>query len=126
MHIHQGKLLKEKVDNGKYKVLDLAHIANIPISTLYDLYKKEYLPMKKLESLCIILEADIREFYPQMAVAPVRKKGKNLVGDPQGDYSFKKEVDRLTKENKLLASQIESMKKVIELQNEKLNKQRKK
>ncbi len=125
MHIHQGKLLKEKVDNGKYKVLDLARIARIPISSLYDLYKKEYLPMRKLESLCKILEVDIREFYPQM-VTVSRKKTKNVVTDSQADYGYKKEMERLTKENKLLTEQVESMKKIIELQNEKISKQRKK
>jgi predicted RNase H-like nuclease (RuvC/YqgF family) len=129
MHIHQGKLLKEKVDNGKYKVLDLAQIANIPISSLYDLYKKEFLPMKKLEVLCEILGADIREFFPNMSQSNSssgRKKGRNLAGEGETDYGYRKEVERLTKENQLLTEQVESMKQIIELLNEKVAKQRKK
>ncbi len=67
--IHQGRKLKDAVDRSKLRIQDISKLSEIPVSSLYDIFKKEDVPRKKLYRLCEILELDSDEFYfaPQNA-----------------------------------------------------------
>jgi hypothetical protein len=103
--IHQGKMLKAAVDNSKQRVLDIAGAAGIPVSSLYDLFKKEDVPRLKLKKLCDALDLVLSDFY-----YPTRKVSEGYMGlDKQSD------LDRLVAENELLRKRIEDLEKIISL-----------
>jgi DNA-binding Xre family transcriptional regulator len=107
MPIHQGKKIKKAVDESKLRVMDIAAKAGIPISSLYDIFKKEDIPRKKLKKLCEVLELSLDEMYfeSQEISEPFQK-----VINP--------ELLRLTAENELLKKRIEDLERIINLINE--------
>lgn len=79
---HQGNRLRWLIENSIVKIADISEKSNIPVSSLYDLYKKEDIPRAKLEALCKVMEWDIKQFYPELFTG---------VEEPAASYEILKE-----------------------------------
>ncbi len=102
---HQGKIIKTAVDASKLRVHDIARMAEIPVSSLYDIFKKEDIPRKKLEKLCEVLGLNFEETY----------FGSQTMLDPQHGYVLKADFEKLEKENDLLHKRIADLERIISL-----------
>jgi DNA-binding Xre family transcriptional regulator len=112
MPIHQGKKLKKAVDDSKLRVKDIAEKAQIPISSLYDIFKKEDVPRKKLEKLCEVLEVNLDEMYFES----------QELSDPNALYEeLQNEIRQLKAENLLHKQRTADLEQIIRLMNERSN-----
>lgn len=102
---HQGKIIKAAVDASKLRVHDIASLAGIPVSSLYDIFKKEDIPRKKLEKLCEVLGLDFEETY----------FGTQITLDPEQQYVLKADFEALQKENEWLNKRISDLERIISL-----------
>jgi DNA-binding Xre family transcriptional regulator len=105
IHHHQGKTIKAAVDASKLRVNDIARMAKIPVSSLYDIFKKEDIPRKKLERLCEALELNFEETY----------FGPQTILDPQQTYVLKADMDKVVFENDFLKQRVADLEKIISL-----------
>jgi hypothetical protein len=101
--IHQGRKLKEAVDRSKLRIQDISKLSEIPISSLYDIFKKEDVPRKKLYKLCEILELDSDDFY-----FPTQ-----TMEDGQPPYVTPEAHDKVIAENDHLKGRIVELEKII-------------
>jgi hypothetical protein len=111
IHHHQGKIIKAAVDASKSRVHDIARMAKVPVSSLYDIFRKEDIPRKKLERLCEVLELNFEETY----------FGPQTILDPQLVYVLKADFEALEKENDLLNKRIADLERIISLMDKNKN-----
>lgn len=111
MPIHQGEMLKKAVDASKLKIKEISQKSGVPVSSLYDLFKKVDVPRRKLEKLCTILGIEVDPFY--WPLAQIND------GDGQPKIFSPAEIERLLAENELLRKRIADMETIINLMNEK-------
>jgi DNA-binding Xre family transcriptional regulator len=102
---HQGKIIKTAVDASKLRVNDIARMAKIPVSSLYDIFKKEDIPRKKLERLCEVLELNFEETY----------FGSQTMLDPELVYVLKADMDKVVFENDFLKKRVTDLERIISL-----------
>jgi hypothetical protein len=105
IHHHQGKIIKAAVDASKLRVHDIAQLAKIPVSSLYDIFKKEDIPRKKLERLCEVLELNFEETY----------FGTQTILDPEQEYVPKADMDKVVVENDYLKLRVADLERIISL-----------
>ena len=108
MSIHQGEVLKRLIDNQSLPNEEIAKLADIAISSLYNYYNMEEIPSKKLKMICTVLSVDYVKTFIQPKKGPasgvVNDEGKPGVEDLQ-----------MTQIIKLLKQQIEQQSEILKL-----------
>ncbi len=105
IHHHQGKIIKAAVDASKLRVHDIARLAEIPVSSLYDIFRKEDIPRKKLERLCEVLNLNFEETY----------FGTQTMLDPDLVYVPKADMDKVVFQNDFLKQRVADLERIISL-----------
>jgi len=70
MAIHQGEILKRLIDNQSVPNEEIAKLADIAISSLYNYYNLEEIPSRKLKMICEVLQVDYISTFIQPAPRP--------------------------------------------------------
>ncbi len=112
MPIHQGKKLKAAVDASKLKVKEISEKSGIAVSSMYDIFRKEDVPRRKLQKLCEALGIDFDEFYWPIALVD---------DDGKGYTNLATENERLRGETDYQKQRISDMEKIIMLLNKQVD-----
>jgi hypothetical protein len=108
MSIHQGEVLKRLIDNQSMPNEEVARLADIAISSLYNYYNMEEIPSKKLKMICTVLSVDYVKTFIQSKKSPssvvMNDDGKSTGDDLQ-----------MTQIIKLLKQQIEQQSEILKL-----------
>ena len=101
---HQGNRLKYFIEHSHLKLKEISEKSKIPLSSFYDLYKKDEILGSKLKAILDVLGVDEKIFFD---------RNYTEVADPVAPYGLDTEINTLKRENELLRLTVETQKELI-------------
>lgn len=102
---HNGFRLKNKIEKSHLKLKIISEKSGIPLSSIYDMYKKPELLRSKIKPILDVIEVDIDQFYQTKQDAPKQLEESGL----------KVENEALKREIALLKQNLEVKEEIIQL-----------